>query len=185
MNPSPKPTLLLRATGRANVSLQLAQSRVVASPTLRRAVALTPVLVQVGKPVDVCALLGGVSVEEAGRILDRSPELRACEARGVIARSVFPPPIVETPPAPVAPVKEPEPAPAPAPVLTAEPAAAAEVEVVPTPEELIAPAVQAFRGEPSMEWPEADLRAYAELRGIDVSRAKSKTAVLRRIRGAA
>jgi hypothetical protein len=49
----------------------------------------------------------------------------------------------------------------------------------PTP--IPAPAVR--KGEPSMDWAEDELRFYAMTKNIDVSKAKSKTQLLRAIRG--
>jgi len=204
-------TIRLQNTGLTNLSLHLYQLRPAAHGAMKKGPTLTPILIAAGRYYDVCSELG-CSFEDAQKICDRSPEVRAFESSGRLARIIFPPPMpvgqaaevfalppqvvisgVEvTPPAP-APAPEPSPAPAleaehtflaraaAAPEL--EPAPAPELEPLPLPPEP-EPARTVRRGEPSMDWAEDELRFYAETHGIDLSKAKSKTSILRTIRSA-
>jgi hypothetical protein len=169
---------------------------------MRRGPTLTPILIGGGQYYDVCAMLG-VSYEEAEDICRRSPEVQAFKRSRYLDVISFPPAAAAPAPVVVPPTPTPEPAAAvstPTPVTPtavvvsgvdvtsevistavtlpeAEPALAAPVA-----DEVPVPAPRVVR-EPSMDWSEADLREYARTRGIDVSKAKSKTAVLKAIRG--
>lgn len=286
-------TIRLQNTGLTNLSLHLYQLRPAAHGAMKKGPTLTPILIAAGRYYDVCSELG-CSFEDAQKICDRSPEVRAFENSGRLARIIFPPPMpvgqpaemFALPPAVVVSgvdvskdvisvevTPPPAPAPAPEPVLTPEavdaehaflvraatgepPAPAPTPDPEPEPElkydvflsgigsdqisvvrelrnalglslteakalldaapravftgpkdaadalaatlaahgasvEVVlegmtptAPARAVRRGEPSMDWAEDELRFYAEAHGIDISKAKSKTAILRAIRSA-
>lgn len=199
---SPK-TIRLQNVTHTNLSFTVHRYRARTQGSLRRGPMLESVLISRGQYLDVCAHFG-VDVDEALRLCDSSPEIRAFKRQGYLKQFVFPPDEVE--PQPVVVVKAHAPIPVlaesvtAAPEVAAEPAPVAEVAVleeVPAVEtaapEAAAPEVaeavsvapeadpRAVR-EPSMDWSENDLRAYARRKGVDLSRAKSKTAVLRAIR---
>ena len=170
MNPSAKTIRLLNVTPN-NISLSLQQFRAPASPGIRRSIVMTSVLIRAGGFVDVCSLLR-VDIEEAKAVVERSPEARAFCKSGALRAMYFPPEPEAAPP------PKPEPAPKPAP----EPEPVVEPVVEPEPEPVAAEGSPLE--EPSMSWPEAKLRDYASERNIDLTRAKSKTAVMRAIRNA-
>jgi hypothetical protein len=199
-NTTPRTVRLLNATG-SNLSLYLTQLRYPARGSLKRGPLLTPILIQQGRYYDVCAELG-VTFEEAELIARRSPEVQRLKTRGLLVLEYPPPPAPPPAPAPepaaapspppeAAPAPEPEPEPEPSP---APPPPAPEPSPPPSPQgppenvDLPPPAEEPVlllgdaRKEPSMEWSEDELRAWAHKHGVDVSRAKSKTAVLKAIR---
>lgn len=226
MNLSAERTLWLQSATHMNVSLTLQHVRGVASPGLRRGVALTSVCVPAGGHVDLCRVLG-VSLEEAKKILEGSPEYQLHRAKQRVyaleypplTAPVGPPVVVQAPPAP----QDRTPRLVPVPSVTPEPVVAqvdgdgdgdedededgAPVPTLPTEldgvseplgEMPLPPApigavadmagpsddaeVEIPLTEPSMDWTEEQLRAYAIARGIDVAKTRSKTGILRAIR---
>lgn len=196
---SPKVTdIRLQNTSQTNLSLHLHQLRPASRGSMRRGPMLTPILIGAGGHYDVCSHLK-CTLEEARRIVAHSPEVQHF-ARGnrlaimdwppADAPSSEPPQLVEnatatpaeTPP-PMPPPPAPEPEPAPEPV-------AAESELVPEMRELATedptpiPGPATRKGEPNMDWAEDELRFYAMSKNIDISKAKSKTQILRSIKGA-
>ncbi|APU88867.1 hypothetical protein Rctr197k_037 [Virus Rctr197k] len=182
----------------ANVSLMLHELVPAARGSMKRGPTLTPILIRPGQYYDVCTGLN-VSYEAATDICRRSPDVQRLKHMSRIAEIVHPPlpvavlPVEEAPPPPalapepapaLAPEPELPPAPAPAPAPDTEPSppddSPTPVPEPETPDEVTEPAFPG--GEPSMDWGEAQLRSYAEAHGVDVSRARSKTAVLRSIR---
>lgn len=196
MNPFVNQTLWLQNSTSSNVSLHLHQLRSPASPGFRRGMLLMPVNVPAGGHYDVCKGLG-VSYDEAVKIVDASPEYHLHNKKGRIYK-LPQPPIPQPVAAPVLPTSEPEspfaadPAaqlgprddePAAADVTVPEDAETTAAAGVPQGEFLVpGPETAVPLSEPSMEWSEDQLRAYAEKKGIDVTKLKSKTAVLRAIR---
>ena len=176
LNPSAK-TIRLQNRSMTNVSLNLHQLRAPASPGLRRALLMTPILIPSGQYYDVCAQLG-CSLDEAQRIVESSPEVKGFVAGGRIIVMPFPPEPEVAPEPVVAPPPPPPPPPT-------EEAALEELQVLDAVEEetpIPALPLDATAEEPSMDWSEDQLRAYAKKHNIDVSKAKSKSAVLRFIR---
>lgn len=138
---------------------------------MKRGPQLTPVNIGQSGYFDVCAVLR-LSYEEATRVVNQSPEVHAFVSKNALRVLEWPPtPEAIAAPAAIAVAVEATVAPAPS-DETLDLFAAAE------PEEEAARVVR----EPSMDWSEDELREYAAARGIDVERAKSKTAVLRTIR---
>lgn len=197
----------------ANLSLYLHQPVAASRGSLRRGPTFTPILIRAGQYFDVCAQLR-VSFEEAQMICARSPEVQQLKRTARLLEMVYPPEATTVVPPPAAPAPEPAPVAAPVhaevapasasakaklpaptppaapppvappPVETA-PAAPVEVLEAPTPvPEPETPEAGRRLGEPSMDWAEDELRFYAASKGIDLSRARSKTAILRTIRSA-
>lgn len=217
------PTFRLHNLSMTNLSINLAYG----SPntgTMRRGLpTVTSIVVPLGGYFDVCFKLQ-ITYDEAKRVLERSPELKTFERKGLVkvldwpkdvesATPVGPTPTMpdgvtpatdqpELKPAPIVPPPE-------APVfdmasveLDADPtehiptgdggggaaAVAAETSTLDAPNAgagtapVVATEVPMHR-EPSAEWSEADLRAFAERNNIDISKARGKAAVLRAIRG--
>lgn len=183
-----------------NLSLHLHQMQPRAAGSMRRGPMLTSILIGQGQYYDVCAQLG-VDYDEAHRICQRSPEVQAFKHSNYLAEIHWPPhpgappveqltpvveavapPVEEETPAPLVELTEvldPDPTPAvgmPEPEMRQVQDTEVEAEA---PAE--APAPRMVR-EPSMDWSEEELRDYAAKRGIDLSKAKSKTAVIRAIR---
>lgn len=212
---SPRTIRLLNVTS-TNLSITVHRYHARTQGSLRRGPALESMLIGRGQYVDVCTHFG-VDLDEAHRLCDSSPEIRAFKRQGYLKEMLFPPvavpdapvtQVVVAPPVAVAvptsatvEVKQSLP---PAPLLDAvvtatTPVSAADlllpldvllppppsaVEPEPEPEPKAAPSPDVMRAvrEPSMDWSEGDLRAYAQRLGVDLTRAKSKTAVLRAIR---
>ena len=238
---SPKPQKTLRLVNllpTSQLSIALHHFRSPASPSIRRAVLLTPICIPPGGVLDLCHHLG-VTYEEANRIVQQSPEVKAMAyARNALRIETYPPDPVVSAPAPVvsqimtavavpvalpevtaAPTPAPEQAVAPlpavappvatlqftspmapgpvtapaVPVVPVVPVAPVAPSTVPVAAPMAASALPANGGapakrilvleEPSMDWTEEKLRAHAVERGIDVAAMKSKTQVLRAIRG--
>ena len=188
---SPKTIRLQNTSASANLSLYLHQLKPSALGSMKKGPMLTPILIKAGAYYDVCAELK-VSFDEAQSICTRSPDIQNQSRRNRLLKIEWPPPPA---PAPVAapPASAPASAPEsvdvdePAPVAVpeapvAETAPAAAPEAVPMPE-AAETSLHRF-GEPSMDWSEDELRFYAEAKNIDVSKTKSKTGLLRAIRGA-
>lgn len=163
-------TLRLQNLSFSNLSLHLAQLTAPSAGSLRHGAQLLSIVIAQGHYYDVCAQLN-ISVNDARKLLASSPEVNAFRASNLIQVIEWPPP-PEVAQAVVAPA---------IPAVVAEPVVPARiVSVVPAPVETAqAPS------EPSMDWSEAQLRAYAKAQDIDVTHCKSKTAVLRVIRGVA
>lgn len=184
-------TIRLQNLTMTNLSVMLHELVPASRGSMRRGPALTPILIKNGSYYDVCEK-HRCTLQEARDLIARSPEVQSLIRLARILVVEYPP---EAPPAPEPAVTEPV---APEPTVTAEALvvedAIESIEVTDADLELpavdgqVAPAAavpdDAPAGDPSMDWSEADLRAYAAAKGIDVTRAKSKTAVLRAIRSA-
>lgn len=213
MSPSPK-TIRLVNTDPAgcDLSFEIQHSRPAASPGLRRGnIMLTPVKIGRGGSYDICEQLK-VSFEDAERLrcspqvilFERGQRLRVHKVMddgSVIDLSAVHSPLPDqtkpetsptTPtPEPVRPVP-----PAPPPKLEEEPTAPVEdkdkdkdkpKDEKPKDKDEESgepPIIQFPEGDPTMDWSDGELRAFAALKQIDISKAKSKTALLKTIRKA-
>jgi hypothetical protein len=187
-----------------DLSFEIQHQRPAASPGLRRGITLTPVKIARGGTYDICEQLH-VSFADAERLrlspqvilFERGQRLRVHKVMddgSVVDLSAVhsplpdqtrpetspttptPEPVRPTPPAPVPKLVD---EPAPPPLEAKEEEAKEEPKV-----EGETQAIQFPEGDPTMDWSDADLRAFAAVKQIDISKAKSKTALLKTIRKA-